>query len=121
MKASNSVLVHNAVMNTTITSPAVNLFNIYGYSIQAVYTGVPTGTLKLQASVDPILLASDVQPQVPTNWTDVADSDFSITSAGIYVWNVTGTFYTFVRLVYIDGSGGTSTAVMNANINIKGV
>jgi ribulose 1,5-bisphosphate carboxylase large subunit-like protein len=121
MKSSNSPLVTNTVMNQDFQSPAVSLVNIYGYAIQAVYTGTPTGTLKLQVSVDPVKLANDVQPQVPTNWVDLADSAFSITSAGIYVWNVENTMYTFVRMAYIDASGGTSTAVLNANINIKGV
>jgi len=121
MRSNNAPLVTNAVMNTTINSPAIQLDQIIGYAIQAVYTGTPTGTLKLQASNDPVKLAYDVNPQVPINWTDIADSDFTVTSAGIYTWNVTDVFYTFVRLVYLDSSGGTSTAVLNANINFKGV
>ena len=121
MRSNNAVLVTNAVMNTTITSPAVQLDQIIGYAIQAVYTGTPTGTFKLQASNDPVKLAYDVNPQTPTNWTDIANSSYSVSSAGIYTWNVTDVFYTFVRLVYTDGSSGTSTAVLNANINFKGI
>lgn len=107
-------------MNTTITSPAVPLINIYGYAVQAVYTGTPTGTLKLQVSADAFKYAGNPQPQAPTNWDDVPDSFFTIDSAGIYVVNVIGAFYNFVRLVYTDASGGTSTAKLTAVINVKG-
>jgi len=121
MNVFNDPIVVNAVMNTTITSPAVPLVNTYGYAIQAVYVGVPTGTLKLQASADPFNYASPVQPPVPAHWTDIADSSFAVTGPGVYIWNVTGAFYNYVRLVYTDSSGGTSTAVLNALINAKGV
>ncbi len=108
-------------MNQNLASPAIQLDNIVGYAVQAVYAGTPTGSLKLQCSNDPILRAYDVQPETPANWDDIADSSFAVTSAGIYVWNVRDVFYTFVRLVYTDSSGGASTAILNANINCKGV
>lgn len=120
MQTGNKVFLTNVLMNTNITSEALPLPNIYGFAIQAVYTGTPGGTLKLQASVDAFKYASDVNPQVPVNWVDIADSSFIIDSAGIYVWNFTGSFYTFVRLVYTDSSGGTSTARLTATLNVKG-
>jgi hypothetical protein len=121
MRESNSTLVTNTVMNANIISPAVELVNIYGFAVQAVYTGTPTGTLKLQASNDAFKDVNAGIRQVPVNWTDIADSSFPITSSGVYIWNFNGCFYSFVRLVYTDASGGTSTAVLNANIQIKGV
>jgi len=121
MKTNQIPIVTNAVMNTTINSTPVAIPDIYGYAIQAVYTGTPNGTLKLQASADPFKYVTPNTPQTPTNWVDIADSSFTITSAGTYMWNYNGSFYTFVRLVYTDASGGTSTAVLNANITIKGV
>jgi hypothetical protein len=121
MQTANQIIISNQTMNTTINSPAIPLPNIYGFAIQAVYTGVPTGTLKLQASVDAFKYANDAQPQVPVNWVDIADSAFPVSSAGIYTWNYNGAFYTFVRLVYTDASGGASTAKLTATINLKGV
>jgi hypothetical protein len=120
MKIANTPLMTNVVMNDDLESDAIQLTNIFGYTVQAVYVGTPTGTFKLQASVDPIKFANDAQPQVPTNWNDIAGSSFAVTSSGITTWNVTNSFYTFVRLVYADGSGGSSTAVLNAVINVKG-
>ena len=120
MNVANIPMVTNALMNTTIRSPAIPLPNIYGYAVQAVYTGTPTGTLTLECSADAFKYANDAQPQVPVNWDTITDSPFTVTSAGIYVWNVTGCFYNFVRLVYTDASGGTSTARLTAVINVKG-
>ena len=109
-------------MNTNLTSSAFNLNQIYGYCIQAVWTGTPTGTFKLQASADP----SDIQlrnaNQQPVNWTDVANSSQAVTIAGSYMWNVTEIMYGWVRLVYTDTSSGASTAVLTVStINTKGV
>lgn len=120
MRVFNSQIITSAIMNTTIRSPAVGLANIYGFSVQAIYTGTPTGTLKLQASADPYKEASAVQPETPTNWSDISNSSVSLTAAGDILWNINGAFYNFVRVVYTDTSGGMSTAVLNVIINAKG-
>lgn len=109
-------------MNTTINSSAYNVQQSYGVAIQAVFTGTPTGTFKLQASADP---ATNIQPgqgaggNPVLDWVDIADSSYSVTAAGNYMWNVFDIMYNFIRLVYTDTSGGTSTAVLNAVINAK--
>jgi hypothetical protein len=120
MKQNNITLVSNTVMNQNINSNPVVLNSVYGYSVQAVYTGTPTGTLKLQCSSDPVANANGIMTP-PVNWNDIADSSYSVSSAGIYTWNVNGAFYNFMRLVYTDGSSGASTAVLNATVSVKGV
>jgi hypothetical protein len=120
MNVFNEQIIVNATMNTTILSPAVPLVNLFGYTVQAVYAGNPNGSIKLQGSVDAFKYATPNQPEVPMNWNDIDRSNFVITSAGIYTWNVTNAFYTFVRVVYTDASGGTSTGVLNVTINPKG-
>jgi hypothetical protein len=121
MNVFNEKIIDNAVMDENITSDAIPLVNMVGFCIQAVYTGTPTGTLKLQASADAFKYANASQPQAPTNWTDVGDSSESITAAGSTMWSVDAVYYNFVRLVYTDTSGGLSTAVLNVRINAKGV
>lgn len=122
MHVYNQQIVTNQVMNTTINSSAYNVQQIYGYAIQATFTGAPTGTFKLQASNDP---ATSYNPGNGTganpvvNWTDIANSPYVVTASGNYMWNVYDVMYTWVRLVYTDTSGGTSTAVLNAYINAK--
>lgn len=125
MKVANvqSIIAANTVLNTNLTSIALPLYHIYGYAIQAVYTGTPSGTFKLQASSDPINPPGQgMGANVVTNWTDVANSSVTVTAAGNYMWNVTDVMYNYVRLVYTDGSAGASTAVLTVStFNAKGV
>lgn len=120
MRPFNEPIISNALMNANISSPGIPLAQTFGYAIQAVYTGTPTGTLKLQASNDPLGDLTNPNDQ-PTNWEDISNSSQSISAAGSFLWNVTDVMYTWVRLVFTDGSGGTSTARLSANINGKGV
>lgn len=120
MKTYNIPLVTSVPMNTTINSPAMQLRNMFGYNIQAWFTATPTGTLKLQASSDP----EEFGPPnnfIPTNWTDVANSSVSISASGNFMWNVFDVSYNWARMVYTDASGGTSTALLTAVFNGKGI
>ena len=103
--------LNGATLNANINSAAISLYQMAGYAIQVVITGTPTGTLKLQASNDPYIstLPTDT---LPTNWTDVTGSTFSVSAAGNVMWNVAPSVYNWVRVVYTDGSGGASTAVV---------
>ncbi len=78
------------------------LENTYGYSVQAVYTGAPNGTLSLQASDD-----YDPKTGIGT-WTTIADSSNTITGDGSSMWNVTSSNYRFVKFLY-SASGGSGT------------
>ena len=105
-----------------ITSNPIPLDQIYGFAIQAVWTGVPTGTLKLQASSDSPSRQTQTSlggPDVITNWTDVANSSVALTgSSGNYMWNFTSCMFRYVRLVYTSTSG---TGSITAEISAKGV
>lgn len=120
MRISNFPIVTNQILNADFNSQPQQLAQIYGYCIQAVITGTPTGTVKLQASNDPFL---DIFPgnEPPVHWTDIAGSTFTVSAAGSEMWNVIGAFYNWVRIAYTDTSGGASTATMTATVNIKGV
>ena len=89
----------NAADMTSNQSATQQLDQIFGYSVQAVYTGSPTGTLKLQASND------------NTSYVDIADSSNSITGAGETMWNVTSANYAYVKVVYTASSGSGSLTV----------
>ncbi len=121
MNVFNEPIIKNVTMNANINSAAIPIVNSFGYFVQAIYDGTPTGELKLQASGDKFDYASPVQPPTVANWNDIDDSEFTIDSAGITSWNVGEVAqYNYVRLVYIDASGGTSTAVLNVVFNAKG-
>jgi hypothetical protein len=122
-----SMLPATTVLNASFNGPARQLENMFGYSIQVVFTGTPNGTFKLQASADPVTAAGQVfgangaVTYTPTNWSDVSLSPVIVSAAGNYMWNVIDTMYNYVRLVYTDASGGVSTAVLTVStFNGKG-
>ena len=120
MRTYNIQLASSNPLNTTFTSSPQQTYQMQGYSIQAVFTGTPTGTFKLQASSDPFLNTSAFQN--PVNWSDIPYSFYTVSAAGNFTWNVFEVQYNFVRLVYTDASGGTSDAILtSAILNAKGL
>jgi hypothetical protein len=124
MRVYNKQISTNVALNANYNSPAALLKSIYVYAVAAIVTGTPTGTIKLQASNDPE--TNDTMPlgipqPAPVNWVDIKDSSFVLSAAGETMWNVQAVGYNYVRVVYTDSSGGTSTATMNVIINAKGM
>lgn len=123
MRVFNQQIQTNVALNTNINGPAVPLRYIFMYTIAAIITGTPTGTVKLQASNDPETndtMPNGVPAPVPTHWVDIDDSSFPVTTAGETMWNVRYIGYNYVRVVYLDSSGGASTATMTVIFNGKG-
>lgn len=127
MRVFNQQISTNVAMNANSNSPYVPLKSIFMYCIAAIVTGTPTGTIKLQASNDPE--TNDTQYNttesrppavIPTHWVDIDDSSFVLASAGETMWNVRDVGYNYVRVVYTDASGGSSTATMTIIFNGKG-
>lgn len=106
----------------TITSDPIPVEQLWAYAIQAVWTGTPNGTLKLQASCDApdkAVQASNGGPYTVTNWTDISGSSNSVTgSAGSFMWNVSDVGYRFVRLSYTNSS---SSGTLTAKASLKGI
>lgn len=120
MRTYNEQFVTNQVMNVSSNSQPMELIQIFGYAIQARFVGSSiTGTLKLQVSCDPNNNPGASGPN-PTHWTDLAGSPQAISAAGDFMWNVSDPAYNWVRLVYTDGSGGTSNGHLTAVLNAKG-
>ena len=114
-------------MNATINSMAMQLLEMWGYSIQITFAGTPTGSFKLQGSDDPVpkanlvIGANGAVIYTPVYWSDIANSTFAVTAAGNVAWDVVTTAYNYVRVVYSDTSDGASTATITAaNANFKG-
>lgn len=116
----SAIIPASTVLNTTVNSTAMQLYNMFGYAIQIVFTGTPTGSFKLQASNDQVSFPTGTW--VPTNWTDVTNSSQSVAAAGSVMWNVSDVMYNWVRVVYTDTSSGSSTAIITVSeFNGKGV
>lgn len=96
MRPSYSKLVDNqAISAVTFNSSGLPLAQMYGYSIQALWTGTLAGTIKLQATID------------GSTWSDIGSTSQALGgAAGSFLWNVTGAFYNQVR-VALTGVTGT--------------
>jgi hypothetical protein len=121
MKVYNVPVSITAALNANRNSAPLQLYNIFGFSIQVTWTGTPTGAFKLQVSSDPVDNPYAANSP-PTHWTDMADSSQTISAAGDFMWNVSDVQFNWVRLVYTDASSGASAAIItNAVFNGKGI
>lgn len=118
MRFDNTLIISAGDASLTNTSSPVTLESIYGYAIQAVFTGLPTGSLKLQGSCDPGKLTNNAYGTDVNNWNDISGTTVAISAAGNTLYNMDAQFYKWVRIVYTP-SGGTGT--LNVRFNAKGV
>jgi hypothetical protein len=120
MRIQNSILTLSGTsMAVDIQSDEVWLGHICNFSIQLVFTGTPTGSLKLQCSNDEGAIETNIPNATITNWTDIAGSTQAISAAGNHTWNVQNCGYRWVRFVYTATSG--SGTITSARFNVKGV
>lgn len=122
---SNTVNVITAGSMTgtaTITSASIPIDQLIGIALQAVWTGTPNGTIKLQGSVDGPTGQTQVSnggPDTIANWTDISDSSYSITGvAGNFLWDFDQPNFRNIRVVYTNTS---STGTLNVKACLKGI
>jgi len=112
------------VMNATLNSAPQQLFQCLSFSVQCFFTGTPTGSFKLQMSDDHSYTG---QPSTssglnapPTHWTDITPTILTVSASGDIGYDYSWPGLGWVRLVYTDTSGGTSTATITfCAINVK--
>lgn len=102
--ASNK-LIENQSMAASFQSEAIPLIQKQGFSVHAIFTGSPVGSLYLAASIDGI------------NWTVITDSPQAVSAAGDVFFNIRDTAYLSARLHYAATSG---TGSLNAFFSTKG-
>ncbi len=112
-------LLTNGDMSASLASNGENVNQIFMYSIQAVFTGAPVGSFKLQLSNDNVPMGINGQdPAINVvNWVDYTGSDAAITAAGNFMWIISDGGYQWVRVVYTRTSG---TGTCNILYNGKG-
>jgi hypothetical protein len=97
-------MVTNGDMSASITSDTINLVNKEGFSIHAIYTGSPVGTLNVSGSIDGV------------TFTSIPDSLLSISAAGDVLYNFREVNYVFARVVWTFTSG---TGTLNIFFSTK--
>lgn len=118
MKFDNTLLLNGADASADIASSPITLESIYVFAVQAVFTGSPVGTIKLQVSCDPGRTTSNAYGTDVANWSDLAGMSASISAAGLVMFNVTDAGYKWVRVVYTAASG---IGGLTVRFNAKGV
>lgn len=121
-----NIIPAGTVMNATINSIPLQVYNGIIFSLQIFFSGTPAGSFKLQASDDPaaaaVANAVYTSLTLPKNWSDISGSGASVSAAGDVGWNYRDPGFNWVRVVYTDSSGGTSTAAITSSVfNEKGV
>lgn len=128
--ANENLLVIDGAAATTSLAASQNmkpvwLGHIADFSIQLVFTGTPAGTFKLQASNDtgkPQSAGDAAKYSGVTNWTDIADSDVTVSAAGNIMWNYQDAGFEWVRVIYTaSGAGSGSPTLTVARAKVKGI
>lgn len=115
MKTVQSKILNNGDMSGNLESQVIDLADIDLGSIQAVFTGAPTGALKLQLSNQ--IVANTADPNVAvTEWTDYSGSATNVVAAGSHIFNISNMGYKWCKMVYTR-TGGTGT--LNATMTGK--
>lgn len=119
MKFTEKQIVTSGDMSAaTVNSIGINLQQLSTWCIQAVFTGSPSGTFKIQVSCDMVVVGTGADPASNVvNWTDYTGSSQVISAAGNFLWDTSDAGYQWVRLVYTKTSG---TGSLNAVFNGKG-
>jgi hypothetical protein len=118
----NLLIVDDAPVSGAMVSSfnmrPIYLGHIAHYAIQLIFTGSPNGNFKLQVSNDPgspFKAGDSAKYSGVTNWTDMANSSFTITAAGDVMWDVQNAGHLWVRVVWtaVSGSGTLTSAIAN--------
>jgi hypothetical protein len=121
MRNSNDLVFNAGDMSlASITSDTINLENILYLAVQAIWTGTPTGTIKLQGSCDTgKTIAGNLDGVSVTNWTDITSATLAPSgAAGSGFIEIKETGIKWARLVYTRSGGSGS---LTARFNAKGV
>lgn len=111
----------NKLSNTTINSIATETQQVYKISYQLVVgTGTINGSLQAQVSNDDNSELSIGLTPTPTNWSNLG-SPTALSSSGVTLVPEQDMCYRFLRFVFTDSSGGTSTANLRVQVMQLGV
>ena len=92
-------------MSGNLSSSVTDLQGTNSYSVQAVYTGAPVGTLQLQISMDNI------------TFSEYTGSSVSISEAGNTMFKITRNGERYIKAIYTFSSG---TGSLSAIIGLQG-
>ena len=107
MRDYDKIIMNTTVTNETKYSDGFPVQDMNGFALQAAWVGTSiAGEIKIESSID--------------NYTyfELPDSAVSITATGDQMWNVTGVFYKWMRMVVT--SSNAQTIQVGVRIYAKG-
>lgn len=111
-----SILILSGLSTTTTTGAAKDSSQLVNMTFQGYSTVADgDGTLKIQASNDPVPSGAMRSQFTPTNWVDIPNASASITSGGSALIILSNVAIGWVRAVYTKGVDGTGTYKVNMN------
>lgn len=100
-------------MSGNLASNGVDVNQIFMFSIQAVFTGAPVGSLKVQVSNDDVPDAPGSNPSANVvNWVDYTGSATAVSGSGNFMWIISNGGYKWVRIAYTFTSGTGSLSLL---------
>jgi len=105
------------------TSRPLWVGNTVNYAIQAVYTGTPNGTFRLQGCNDEgqiSAMALSVVDDGLVNWSNIDESAIVVIAAGNLLYNAQDVGYRWVRLAWTDTSSSNPSTLTVCRFNGKG-
>ena len=114
---SQQVIINCDMSTASCASYGIKMDTMEIASFQAVMSGSPVGTLKVQLSNDIATPSNGPDKSLNVvNWTDYTGSSEAISASGTFVYNLLNSGYGWVRLVYTKTSG---TGTLNATFRAK--
>lgn len=110
MKFAQDIILSVPDTSVSTNGEAVLLDQIYGYAVQAKFTGAPSGTLKIQGSCQQLINGE----QAPTEWTDIVSTISVSSAATLPLVNSDAQYYKYMRVVW-TATGGSGTLKVTYN------
>jgi hypothetical protein len=118
MLEANAPILSNVSLAANATSTPIYLEQELMVSIQAVWTGTPTGNFTIETSEDKGATNPDGSITGVTNYNTLENSSLAAGGAsGSYTWRFSNVQSRWIRIKYTAASG---TGTVNARINLKG-
>lgn len=109
-----NVNVLSAPDNASANGNVIDSNQLFAASFQAVFGDVTAaGNIQIQASNDISAPGAPVNSPGPTNWTNITGATATVTAGASVLVSLSNINYRFLRVVWTNTSGGSTTINVN--------
>lgn len=111
-----SILILSTLSTASANGAAKDASQLVNMTFQGYSTVADgDGTLKIQASNDPVPTGAQRNQFTPTNWVDIPNASASITSGSACLITLSNIAVGYIRAVYTKSVDGTGSYKVNMN------